>query len=129
MGEGIPDQGSPSAQLDLERLLEISGGETEFEREIVAEYLEQTRALFQSARRALETNDAAVLRRVAHTVKGSSRTIGAEGVAALAAALEESIGDSPAGVPALLERGLACLIATEQAFQQYFASDRGREAA
>ena len=127
MEEGTP--GPPSAELDLERLSEISGGEAEFEREIVAEYLEQAWALLESAARALEAKDVAELRRVAHTLKGSSKTVGAEGVARVAASLETLTAESTQGVAPLLGRVLACLTVTEREFERYFREARGRDAA
>lgn len=127
MEEGMP--GPPSAELDLERLSEISGGEAEFEREIVAEYLEQAWALLESATHALESKDTAALRLVAHTLKGSSKTVGAEGVARVAASLEALTADSRHGAAPLLGLVLACLTATESEFERYFDTERGREAA
>lgn len=129
MEEGTPDPGPPSAQLDLTRLSEISGGEAEFEREIVTEYMEQAWSLFDGATRALVAKDVAELRRAAHTIKGSSRTVGAEGVAGAAAALESAATTSTRGTPPLLGRVYACLVATEREFERYFREARGRDAA
>ena len=129
MEDGDLDPVPPSGQLDLERLAEISSGEIEFEREIIAEYMEQAWGLFEEATRALEAKDAAALRRIAHTLKGSSRTIGADGVALAAATLEEAAAESTQGTAAVLGRAFACLTATERAFERYFREGRGREAA
>ena len=129
MGEGTSDHVPPSGQIDLTRLTEISSGDVGFEREIVAEYLQQAWGLLEAATRALETKDAGALRRIAHTLKGSSLTVGAETVALAAAALEAAVTESLQGAPMLLGRILACLSATEREFERHFREGRGREAA
>ena len=129
MAEGTPELGPPSAQLDLGRLSEISGGEVEFEREIVAEYIAQGWDLLEAATLTLESMDAAALRRYAHTLKGSSRTVGAEGVALVAIALEAAAAESVQGASALLGRARACLAVTEREFERHFREGRGRDAA
>lgn len=127
--EETPDPGPPSAQLDLARLLEISDGEAEFEREIVTEYMEQAWSLFDAATRAIMAKDVDELRRAAHTLKGSSRTVGADGVAVAAAALESVATETTQGTPPLLGRVYACLVATEREFERYFREGRGRNVA
>lgn len=129
MEDGFFDPGPPSAQLDLARLCEISSGETDFELEIVAEYMGQAWSLFDVATQALMAKDAAELRRAAHTLKGSSSTVGAEGVAVAAAALEAAATESTRGAAPLLGHVYACLVATEREFERHFREARGREAA
>ncbi len=126
VGEG---DGAQDPRFDLARLAEISGGDAEFEREIAGEFLGQARELFEEAARALETCDAAALRRVAHTLKGSSRTVGADGLARLAAELEELAAESTQGAAPALARALSCLVSTERELDRYFGTDRYRKAA
>ena len=79
-------RGAPA--FDFARLADISGGDPEFEREILSDYVEQNRTLFDDLDRALAAGDAVSLRRAAHTLKGSSRTVGAEAVASIASEIE-----------------------------------------
>ena len=121
--------GTPSANFEPARLAEISGGDLEFEREITGEYLTQAYCLFEEAAQALVSRDAAALRRAAHTLKGSSRTVGAEGVAVLAGDLEAAAASSTSGLAPLLASALACLIASERELDRYFDARGGRMAA
>lgn len=124
MEEGMPDHGPPSGQIDLRRLLEISSGEVEFEREIIAQYVEQAWRLFEAATNALEARDAEALRRAAHTLKGNSRKVGAEAVAAVAGELEAAAQGTTSGAATKLGHALACLIATEREFARYLEARR-----
>jgi HPt (histidine-containing phosphotransfer) domain-containing protein len=129
MVEDDAGAGPPSARFDRARLAEISDGEIAFEHEIAGEYLAQAWGLIEEATRALEVRDATTLARIAHTLKGSSRTIGAEGVAELAAELEIAASSSTQGTAPLLARVLACLVATERELDRTFGTDRYRKAA
>lgn len=129
MVEHGDDGGPPAARLALARLAEISGGEEAFEHEIAGEYLIQAWGLFEQAARALEKRDAETLRRVAHTLKGSSHTIGAEGMAEIAHELECATATSTHGVAPLVARALACLVATERELDRHFGTDDYRKAA
>jgi len=121
--------GSP-ADFNFERLASISGGDAEFERELAGEYLAQSRQLLLQIVQSLETGDATTLRRSAHTLKGSSLTVGAEALGAIGAELERSGGPaSPASTAEILARGHACLAATEQALDDYFGTNSYRKAA
>ena len=80
--------GESPTEFDFARLVSISGGDADFEREIAGEYLTQTRQLLVQIAQAITSGDVATLRRAAHTLKGSSRTIGAEGLGEIAAELE-----------------------------------------
>ena len=79
----------PEAEVDLERLPEISGGDTEFEQELAGEYVNQAAELLQEIGEAAARGDAEPARRAAHTLKGSSQTIGARKVAGVAAEIEQ----------------------------------------
>ena len=120
---------SPFTKMDFSHLAEISDGDTVFEKEIATEYLTQAWTLIETATRALERHDAVELHRIAHTLKGSSHTIGAEGVAELAAVLEAMAKSSTQGTASLLARTLACLVATERELNQHFGIEGDRKAA
>ena len=120
----------PEAEVDLERLPEISGGDTEFEQELAGEYVNQAAELLQEIGEAAARGDAEPARRGAHTLKGSSQTIGARKVAGVAAEIEQlaAAGDLSAAV-ARLDRARASLAAARQIFDRYFGSDAYRRAA
>jgi len=83
----------PAAEFDFARLAEISGGDRDFELELTDEYVEQSRTLLEEYAGALQRRDTGAMARAAHTLKGSSRTIGAQAVAVLAAHLERLAGE------------------------------------
>jgi len=121
--------GSP-ADFDFERLASISGGDAEFERELAGEYLAQSQQLLVQIAQSLKIGDGATLRRAAHTLKGSSLTVGAEALGALGAELERSGGPaSPGSTLEILARAQACLVTTEQVLDDYFGTDSYRDAA
>jgi HPt (histidine-containing phosphotransfer) domain-containing protein len=64
-------------QIDREYLLEISGGDAEFERDLIATFIEAAPALLESYASAVSQGDSVTARHAAHTLKGSSRSIGA----------------------------------------------------
>ncbi len=67
-----------SFELNLEYLQEVSGGDEEFEQEILATFLESAPDLMDALDRALESLDAPAVRHASHTLKGSSRSIGGQ---------------------------------------------------
>lgn len=121
--------GAPEAQFERGRLHEISGGDAEFERELAGEYVTQAWALLAEIGSALERSDPELLRRSAHTLKGSSRTIGAQGVADLASQLEKLAGQAGPLATTLVGRIRAALTSTQQILDRYFGSDAYRRAA
>ncbi len=64
-------------QIDREYLKEISGGDVEFEQDLIHTFLESAPALIESFRSASESADSTAARHAAHTLKGSSRSVGA----------------------------------------------------
>lgn len=123
------EAGASEVQFERGRLKEISGGDTEFEREIAGEYVTQAWALLAEITSAIERGDPEPLRRAAHTLKGSSRTIGAQGVADLAAQLEKLAGQPGPLVTTLVGRIRGALTGTQQILDRYFGSDAYRRAA
>ena len=76
--------------LQLEHLDEISGGDSEFEKELLGEFLRTAPILVEDALKAIAARDAAAAERAAHTLKGSSGSIGAGPLAEASRFLEEA---------------------------------------
>lgn len=81
------------AVLDRQRLAGVSDGDTEFETEIMTEFLYESETIVCNLCVAIESKDAETVRKLAHTLKGSSRSIGAARLGQLSEALEQ-IGKS-----------------------------------
>ena len=85
----------PGPAIDRAVLAELSAGEPEFEREIIQRYqhlnLEDAAMLLA----AVDARDLAQARHAAHRIKGASRTVGANALAAVSAEIEDAtrIGD------------------------------------
>ena len=90
--------------LDVERLHRSCAGKAKLERRIMAETLRLTPAILQRLRAAVGAEDAERSCFEAHTLKGSSRTLGAEALGTAAALMEDAAkaGDL-AAAPALLD--------------------------
>jgi len=76
--------------LDHKFLAEMTGGDEEFTRELLEEFLKTVPPLMQQVEQALHTGDREALARAAHTMKGSSRAIGAQPFSEIALALERA---------------------------------------
>jgi HPt (histidine-containing phosphotransfer) domain-containing protein len=72
----------------FERLNEICTGDSEFERELLGEFLHGSPVLLARARAAIAAADASELEQAAHSLKGSARTLGADALGAALFALE-----------------------------------------
>jgi CheY-like chemotaxis protein len=75
--------GSPEAAdlpVDLERLLEITGRDTEMFRQIVHDYLEQAEEILSSIALAIEGRSAGEIRELAHKLCGSSKACGMQAI-------------------------------------------------
>jgi signal transduction histidine kinase/DNA-binding response OmpR family regulator len=75
--------------IDWEHLEEITGGDVEFQVELFQEFIAQMPTLLSQLESALALGDAATFGRVAHTLKGSARSIGADPLAEDAYKLEQ----------------------------------------
>ena len=95
----------PAAPLGSEALdLSRQFGEDAF-REVLQLYLEDTPQQLKAMNDALQSGDASHMRRVAHTLKSTSATIGARDFASVLEALERlSRGGDLTGAPALVSR-------------------------
>jgi FOG: HPt domain len=76
--------------LNYDYLNEITGGDAEFIAELLGDFVSQTPALIEQITTALAQGDAATVGKVAHTLKGSARAIGADEFAAIAFELEQA---------------------------------------
>jgi HPt (histidine-containing phosphotransfer) domain-containing protein len=72
----------------LTELLESTGDDVEFVRDLLDTYLAETPEHMAAIRQALEADDAAALVRPAHTLKSSSATLGAMRLSAIGRDLE-----------------------------------------
>ena len=77
--------------MDWEYLSEISGGDEEFECDLVNTFLESAPGLIEELRTALESGDANTATRAAHTLKGSAKSIGANDFAEYCRLMEEGV--------------------------------------
>jgi HPt (histidine-containing phosphotransfer) domain-containing protein len=73
-GNPTADHGCP---IDHEHLTDMSAGDTEFEAELMQEFLRVTPDLLDGLESSLQSRDLPMLERVAHTLKGSCRSLGA----------------------------------------------------
>jgi HPt (histidine-containing phosphotransfer) domain-containing protein len=81
----------------LGELRESVGGDPEFLAELIDEFLADAPAQVGSLRRSATSGDAAAARRAAHTLKGNSRTFGANELAALCQEAEAAAGAGDLG--------------------------------
>jgi CheY-like chemotaxis protein len=73
---------------DPEALEDAFGDDAEFVASVLAEYISSAAGTIEAIDAACQTGDATGLERYAHTIKGSSRTVGAMRVAAVSGQLE-----------------------------------------
>ena len=85
MPTAVPDNQAP---VDVERLMEFSGGRVESFTELVDLYLKQTTQQLAQIRTALAENDAPRVASVAHSCAGASATCGMSGILPLLRQLE-----------------------------------------
>jgi HPt (histidine-containing phosphotransfer) domain-containing protein len=90
--------------IDPARLRELRADYGDLAAELLELFEKTAAATLGELRAALDADDAAEVRRLAHRLKGSARNVGATGMAELAAALEHAPAD-----PATLARLAAAL--------------------
>jgi HPt (histidine-containing phosphotransfer) domain-containing protein len=76
--------------MDTEYLSEVSGGDIEFEKELIQAFLDAAPGLIQSCVEAIAANDVPKVIYASHTLKGSSRSIGAKQFAQIAEEVEKA---------------------------------------
>ncbi len=93
------------SEFDFSQLDAITGGDAEFEREVLVEYMNSAPNDMVKLRGAIAAGDARATSAAAHALKGASATIGAKGFAAIAHELERAgkLGELT-GAPSVLER-------------------------
>lgn len=84
-----PGAGRSRIPFDFDALREVTGNDPEFEREILEDFLSHTARLFESQRAAADAGDVRSLERDAHSLKGASRTLGANQLGQLAQEVEQ----------------------------------------
>jgi len=106
----------PSAPMrspvDMKHLQEITGGDSEFEREITELFLKDTGEHLSWLKKAIDEGNATALEMEAHTIKGAGVNIGADKFGELALALER------AGKSGSLEGAQDKLTVLEEEFQR-----------
>ena len=81
-----PDTARP--EVDMNALRELTGGDTEFERELVETFVSSGDECLTEILSALRVSDLATIGKRAHALKGASANIHASGLAAAASSLE-----------------------------------------
>ena len=87
-----PQDAKPQDQSPVDRavLAEMCGGDDAFERRILGNFRQTTRADAARLKDAIATGDLVAITRVAHSIKGASRTIGAQDLAAVCERIENA---------------------------------------
>jgi HPt (histidine-containing phosphotransfer) domain-containing protein len=80
-----------SVIVDREQLIDATGGDHEFEIELLDEYIECTNDLLGQLSSDIRSEISPATTRAAHTLKGSSRTLGFTRMATLCEQLEASL--------------------------------------
>ncbi len=75
--------------INREYLASLCGDDQEFEKELVDSFTEASPGLLKALRVGVAEGDADMVRNAAHTLKGSSRAIGAEPVGRVSEFVEE----------------------------------------
>lgn len=75
--------------IDLERLREASGGDEEFERELLQLFREDSEHQLMLIETAYRAGMLPELKRAAHTIKGASSNVGAAGVQQISLQIEQ----------------------------------------
>jgi HPt (histidine-containing phosphotransfer) domain-containing protein len=74
--------------INLNDALERCGGDKEFLVEMLSEFLDFSKTQLENIVHAIETQDAQILAREAHSIKGASANLGAEAISKVALELE-----------------------------------------
>lgn len=112
----LPESVVETDQIDLSYLREIAGDDEEFQRDVIVAYMEALPGLISELQDADRQRDLDRIRRAAHTLKGSSRSIGANPFASLCEAAEEAakVGEPSEAVAAVLRSSKALLAQCER---------------
>ena len=80
-----------AAEVDMSALHELTGGDTEFERELIDTFVSSGDQCLAEILSALHASDFATIGKRAHALKGASANIHAAGLAAAASSLESAV--------------------------------------
>ncbi|MBD1841935.1 response regulator [Cyanobacteria bacterium FACHB-63] len=104
--------------INWDHLHQVSDGSKEFERELLQIFWDDSQQHLSSANTALETQDAALISRLAHQLKGSSANVGLYEMQAIASALEQQATNNDlTQAPTLLSQIAEILEALRQFLQ------------
>jgi len=78
-------------EVDMSALRELTGGDAEFERDLVETFVSSGDQCLAEILSALRTSDFETIRKRAHALKGASANIHAAGLAAAASSLESAV--------------------------------------
>jgi CheY-like chemotaxis protein len=93
-----------SAEVDMSALHELTGGDAEFERELIDTFVASGDQCLAEIVSALRASDFATIGKRAHALKGASANIHAAGLAAAASSLESAVRSQElAGIDGLVE--------------------------
>ena len=111
----------PEAPIDdaaFAELLETVGGDLEFLAELIDTYLGDSPGLFAQLRAAIAAGDAVAARRAAHTLKSTSASFGANGLAAQCREIEAAAGAGElGGLEARVDAAAASYVDVEAALR------------
>ncbi len=79
-----------SDPINREHLNEITGGDEEFAQELLVEYLQSTTEIAEELRQQVDSPDCEKIRSLAHSIKGSSLSVGADGISQAAREIEDN---------------------------------------
>jgi len=85
------------SEVDMAALRELTGGDAQFERELVATFIASGDQCLAEIHAALSANDFATIGKRAHALKGASANIYAAGLSAAASSLESAARANSAG--------------------------------
>ena len=112
----------PDAPIDdaaFAELLETVGDDREFLAELVDTYLSDSPGLFAELRAAIAAGDATTARRAAHTLKSTSASFGANGLAAQCREIEAvAAAGQLVGLDELVERAATSYAQVETALRR-----------
>ncbi|MBS0014884.1 MAG: response regulator [Arthrospira sp. SH-MAG29] len=116
-------QDQPRLLLDLDRLQTISRGKVEFQKKLLAVFMENARQDIVKLRQAITASDFQAMAMVAHRIKGSSGNVGVPVLTAIAADIEEKArSQSLAGSMSLIDSLAENLNRVDSLIQQKFNS-------
>lgn len=101
--------------LDRQRLLELTDGSVEFERELIDAYIESLQTHLGELRAHVLSGDSARAATIVHALKGASLNIGAIAIGQCLADIEDAVR---AGVPSSIDALLQELARQEQAIRR-----------